>query len=59
MVNVSSVVIQMRFQNMNGGRRDERTISFRIGHPNSCNLKDSPEELLAKKYLKEWKIERA
>ncbi len=59
MVNVSSVVIQMRFANMNGGRRDERTISFRIGHPNSCNLKDSPEELVAKKYLKEWNIERA
>jgi hypothetical protein len=58
MVNVSSAVIQMTFQNTNGGRRDERRLSFRIGHPNSCNLKDSPEELLAKKYLKEWKIER-
>ena len=58
MVNVSAAVIQMIFENTNGGRRDERTLSFRITYPNSCNLKDSPEELLAKKYLKEWKIER-
>jgi hypothetical protein len=57
MVNVSSAVIQMTFENTKGSRRDEKTLSFRITHPNSCNLKDSPEELVAKKYLKEWKIE--
>lgn len=57
MVNVSAAVIQMIFENTNGGRRDERTLSFRITHPNSCNLKYSPEELLARKYLKEWQIE--
>jgi hypothetical protein len=59
MVNVSVAVIQMTFENTNGGRRNERTLSFRVAYPNSCNLKDSADELLAKKYLKEWTIERA
>lgn len=59
MVDVSSAVIQMTFENANGRRRDERTLSFRIGHPNTCTLKGSPDELLAKKYLREWKIETA
>lgn len=59
MVNVTSAVIQMVFENTNGKGRDTKTLSFRISHPNSCNLKDSPEELLAKKYLKEWNLERS
>jgi len=56
MVNVTSAVIQMRFNNGNG-RRD-KTVSFRISMPDSCNLKDKPEHLVAKKYLKLWGLER-
>jgi hypothetical protein len=58
MVNVSSAVIKMVFENTNGHGRATKVLTFRVSHPNSCNLKDSPEELVAKKYLKEWKIER-
>ena len=56
MVNVTSAVIQMRFSNGNG-RRD-KTVSFRVSMPDSCNLKDKPEHLVAKKYLKLWGLER-
>jgi len=59
MVNVTSVVIQMIIEQMTGKGRDTKTVSFRVSLPNSCNLKDSPGELVAKKYLKEWKIERS
>jgi len=59
MVRVNSVVIRMVFENTDGRGRPSKALSFRVSHPNSCNLKDSPEELIAKKYLKEWKIERA
>jgi hypothetical protein len=59
MVNVASVAIRMVFENTNGFGRPTKALSFRISHPNSCNLKDSPEELLAKKYLKEWTLERS
>ncbi len=57
MVDVSSAVIQMVFDNANARGRDTKSVSFRISYPNSCNLKDSPEELVAKKYLKEWKLD--
>ena len=56
MVNVTSAVIQMRLNNGNG-RRD-KTVSFRISMPDTCNLKDKPEHLVAKKYLKLWGLER-
>jgi hypothetical protein len=59
MVNVSSAAIRMVFENTDGGGRPTKTLTFRVSYPNSCNLKDSPEELVAKKYLKEWKLERA
>lgn len=59
MVDVSSAVILMVFDNTDGPGRDAKPLSFRISYPDSCNLKDSPEELLAKKYLKEWKIDRS
>ncbi|HUT56805.1 MAG TPA: hypothetical protein VNA25_02895 [Phycisphaerae bacterium] len=57
-VNVTSAVIQMRFENGSGRGRSEKTLSFRISFPDSCSLKDKPEHLVAKKYLKEWKLER-
>ncbi|RJP18953.1 MAG: hypothetical protein C4529_11865 [Deltaproteobacteria bacterium] len=58
MVNVYSAVIKMVFENTNGHGRPTKVLTFRVSYPNSCNLKDSPEELVAKKCLKEWKIER-
>lgn len=58
MVNVNSAVIKMVFENTNGHGRPTKVLTFRISYPDSCNLKDSPEELVAKKCLKEWKIER-
>jgi hypothetical protein len=59
MVDVSSVAIHMAFDATNGRGRDTKILSFRVSYPNSCNLKDSPEELVAKKYLKEWGIDRS
>ncbi|MGQ9589913.1 MAG: hypothetical protein ACUVYA_06425 [Planctomycetota bacterium] len=59
MLNVRSAVIKMVFENTNGSGRPRKTLTFRVSYPNSCNLKDSPEELVAKKYLQEWKIERS
>ncbi|MDD2706726.1 MAG: hypothetical protein PHV34_01850 [Verrucomicrobiae bacterium] len=57
MVNVVSAVIQMRF-NRDGGTIRPMTVSFRITSPDICNLKDKPEHLVAKKYLKLWGLER-
>lgn len=59
MVNVSSAVLQVRFDNTGANGRATKTVSFRIAHPDSCNLKDKPEHLVVKKYLKLWEIERA
>jgi hypothetical protein len=56
MLNVTSVVIQMRFKKMSGKGNLTKTLSFRISLPDSCNLKDKPEHLVAKRYLKEWKL---
>ena len=58
MVNVTSAVIQIRINNMSGNGRAEKTVSFRIAAPDSCNLKDKPEHMLARKYLKAWGLER-
>lgn len=58
MLNVTSAVIQMRFENLTGKGRRTKTLSFRVSFPDSCNLKDKPEHLVARKYLKEWKLER-
>lgn len=60
MVNVSSAVLQVRFDHNGGGNgRNSKTVTFRISHPDSCNLKDKPEHLVVKQYLKRWGIERA
>jgi hypothetical protein len=58
MVNVGSAVIRMVFDGADGHGRSRKVLSFRVSYPNWCSLKDSPEELVAKKYLKEWGIER-
>lgn len=49
MVNVSSATIKMVFENTNGHGRPTKTLTFRVTYPDSCDLKDSPEELVAKK----------
>ena len=59
MVNVSSAVLQVRFDNTGGNGRETKTVTFRVSYPDSCNLKDKPEHLVVKKYLKLWEIERA
>jgi hypothetical protein len=57
MVDVTSVVIQMRF---NGdGIHRSRVLSFRITAPDTCSLKDKPDHLVAKRYLKQWSLEHA
>lgn len=57
-LNVSSAVLQVRFDNTGGNGRATKTVTFRISHPDSCNLKDKPEHLVVKEYLKRWGIER-
>lgn len=60
MVEVTSAVIQMQFANTTGRGRPQRTLTFRVSHPDSCNLKaDRPEHLKARKCLKLSEIERA
>jgi hypothetical protein len=58
-LNVTSAVIQIRFDNASGKGRSVKTVSFRVSFPDSCNLRDEPEHLIAKGYLKKWGIERA
>ena len=58
MVNVNSAVIRMVFETTNGHGRPTKVLTFRVSSPNSCNLKDSPEALVAKQCLKDWGIER-
>jgi len=58
-VDVTSALIQMVFDTTSAHGRNTKSLSFRISYPDSCNLKDSPEELVAKKYLKEWKLDRS
>jgi hypothetical protein len=38
-------------------RSGEQTITARITYPNSCSLKYEPKEEIARKYLREWKID--
>lgn len=55
---VKSAVIQVQFANPTGKGR-AKTVNFKIAIPNSCNLKDTEEELKVKKYLKAWTLENA
>ena len=53
-VNVTQATIQVTFAS--SGR--PKTITFQISYPDSCNLKDKPEHLKIKEYLKRWGIAR-
>jgi hypothetical protein len=35
----------------------ERSLTFRLSAPSFCDLEDSPEEQVLRRYLREWKIE--
>jgi hypothetical protein len=53
-VNVTQATMQVTFAT--SGR--PKTITFQISYPDGCNLKDKPEHLKIKEYLKRWGIAR-
>ena len=53
-VNVTLATMQVTFAT--SGR--PKPITFQISYPDSCNLKDKPEHLKIKDYLKRWGIAR-
>jgi hypothetical protein len=53
-VNVTQATMQVTFST--SGR--PKTITFQISYPDGCNLKDKPEHLKIKEYLKRWGIAR-
>lgn len=55
LVQVTLVSFQVKFRD--DGRRGQRTLSFNISHPDSCNLKQDPRHLIVKDLLRRWKID--
>jgi hypothetical protein len=51
-INVTRAVLDVVFAT--GGR--PKTVNFFITHPDTCSLKDSPEHLKLKEYLRRWGI---
>jgi hypothetical protein len=54
MVVVTKVTLQVAF----GAAGRDRVVTFEIASPDSCNLKDKPDHLKIKEYLKRWGIAR-
>ena len=54
-VNVTQAVINFVF--VADTRGGTKTITARVTYPNSCSLKYEPKEEIARKYLREWKID--
>lgn len=54
LLNVTRAELQMVFRRE--GKRN-KTLTFAISWPDSCNLRDKPEHLIARKYLKRWGLE--
>ena len=52
---VLSVVMQAFIRTPAG---KERSLLFRLTAPSFCDLEDSPEELILRQYLREWKVEK-
>ena len=48
--------LRLTFAAANGGQ--QKTLTFEIGHPNRCTLKDDKYDQIAKKYLQRWGIAR-
>jgi hypothetical protein len=54
-VNVTQAIINFVFAaDTRGGKK---TITARVTHPNSCSLKYEPKEEIARRYLRDWKID--
>jgi hypothetical protein len=51
---VTQVSMQVKFRAISRSK----TVTFQISHPDSCNLKDKPEHLKIKEYLRRWGIAR-
>ena len=51
-INVTRAVLDVVFAT---GKRS-KTVNFFITHPDTCSLKDSPEHLKLKEYLRRWGI---
>jgi len=55
-VHVERARMRLTFAPVNGGR--QKTLTFEIGYPDSCDLTDAKHDQIARKYLKRWKIAR-
>ena len=51
-MNVTQAMMQVTFETADG----PQIFPFRITHPDSCSLKDEPEHLIIKEYLRRWGI---
>jgi hypothetical protein len=54
-VNITQAIINFVFAA--DTRSGSQTITARISHPDSCSLKYQPKEDIARRYLREWKID--
>jgi hypothetical protein len=52
LVYVTQVLLVVTFKTDDG----ETQVKCRITHPDSCNLRDDPEDLIVKDYLRRWGI---
>lgn len=51
-MSVTQVEMQVTFATVDG----LNPVTFRISHPDRCSLKDEPEHLTIKEYLRRWGI---
>lgn len=51
-MHVTQAMMQVTFETADG----PQIVPFRITHPDSCSLKDEPEHLIIKEYLRRWGI---
>ena len=54
-VNITQAVFNFVFAG--NAQTSRQTIIARVTHPNSCSLKHEPKEEIARRYLREWKID--
>ncbi len=52
-LHVTKVAFQVVFEN---GRKRPKTVNFTITHPAGCSLRDSDEELILRRCLRDWEI---
>ncbi len=51
-LHVTQALLQITFETDEG----PKVVPFRVTHPDSCNLRDEPEHLVIKEYLRRWGI---